>query len=77
MSHTKLPLLSGRELIRALAKIGYVVLRQHGSHIRLAHPGDSKRKKLTVPDHKILGRGLLRKILRDAEVSVEEFNKLL
>jgi predicted RNA binding protein YcfA (HicA-like mRNA interferase family) len=70
----KLPLLSGREICKALEKLGYVKIRQRGSHIRLKCPG---RKSVTVPNHKEVSRGLLRKILRDAEITVEEFLKLL
>ena len=70
----KLPVCSGREVLKILAKLGYYQTRQHSSHIRLACPG---RKSVTVPDYKNISRGLLRKILRDAEISVEEFNKLL
>lgn len=65
----KLPVLDGKEIIRMLGKLGYIVLRQRGSHIRLISQG---RHPITVPNHKV-GRGLLRKILRDAELSVEEF----
>jgi predicted RNA binding protein YcfA (HicA-like mRNA interferase family) len=70
----KLPILSGREIIKILEKIGYRQIRQRGSHIRLAC---SNRKSVTVPNYKIVGRGLLRKILRDAEMSREEFEKLI
>jgi predicted RNA binding protein YcfA (HicA-like mRNA interferase family) len=70
----KLPLLSGRKICKALEKLGYVKVRQRGSHIRLKCPG---RKSVTVPNYKEVGRGLLRKILRDAEISIEEFLKLL
>jgi len=70
----KLPLLSGEEICKALAKIGYIKVRQRGSHIRLKCPG---RKSVTVPDYREVSRGLLRKILRDAEISEEEFLKLL
>jgi predicted RNA binding protein YcfA (HicA-like mRNA interferase family) len=70
----RLPILSGRAVVKALAKIGYEEVRQRGSHIRLACPG---RTSITVPDHKVVGRGLLRKILRDAESSVEEFVRLM
>jgi predicted RNA binding protein YcfA (HicA-like mRNA interferase family) len=38
---------------------------------------DESKNKITIPDHKVLGRGLLRKLLRDAEITVEEFNKAL
>ena len=70
---TRLPLLSGREIVNAMAKLGYRKVRQRGSHIRLSCPG---RKSVTVPDYKVVGRGLLRKILRDAELTPEKFTEL-
>ena len=70
----KIPLISGKIAIKVFAKIGYRVVRQRGSHIRLHH---QNRRHLTVPDHKVLGKGLLRKLLRDSELSVEDFIKLL
>ena len=70
---TQLPVLKGREIIAALSKMGYIQTRQRGSHIRLECPG---RKSITVPNH-IVGRGLLRKILRDARLTVEEFLELM
>lgn len=69
---SRLPLLSGKEIIKALSKIGYREVRQRGSHIRLSCPD---KKSITVPDYKIVSRGLLRKILRDAEISPDEFYK--
>jgi len=71
---SRLPILSGRAIVKALAKVGYCEVRQRGSHIRLACPG---KRSITVPDHKVVGRGLLKKILRDAELSAEDFKKLL
>lgn len=70
---TRLPVIEGKEVIKALAKLGYKQARQKGSHIRLQCPD---RKSVTVPNH-LVGRGLLRKILRDANLSPDEFNKLL
>jgi predicted RNA binding protein YcfA (HicA-like mRNA interferase family) len=69
-----LSILSGRAIVKALAKVGYQEVRQRGSHIRLACSG---KRSITVPEHKVVGRGLLKKILRDAELSAEEFMKLL
>lgn len=69
-----LPSLSGKDVIRALTSIGYRPVRQRGSHIRLACPG---KRSITVPNHDTIGPGLLRKILRDTELSVTEFKKLL
>jgi predicted RNA binding protein YcfA (HicA-like mRNA interferase family) len=71
---TRLAILSGRAIIKALAKVGYVEDRQRGSHIRLVCPG---KTSITVPDYKVIGRGLLKKILRDADLSADEFMKLL
>jgi len=70
----KQPILSGRAFVKARGKIGYAEMRQRGSHMRLARPG---KTSISVPNHKEVGRGLLRKILRDAELSVEEFMKLI
>ncbi len=73
----KLPTLSGQAAIRAFQRLGYEVVRQRGSHIRLRHPVDPSRKPLTVPDHSTLKPGLLRKLIRDARLDVEEFTRLL
>lgn len=72
----KLPVLSGKELIKIFEKLGYEVVRQKGSHVRRCHKSDKSKKILTAPLHQTVGKGLLRKILRDAEISVEEFDKL-
>ena len=69
---TKLPVLSGDQLIKALEKFGYVVMRQKGSHIRLRHATDSSRLALSVPRHSTLKKGLLRRVLRDARISLEQ-----
>jgi len=70
----KLPRLSGRECVKALEKAGFVVKRQHGSHIILRRADPFAQ--LVVPDHKELDRGTLRAILRAAKLSVEEFIEL-
>ncbi len=69
-----LPILSGREVVKVLLKIGYVEVRQRGSHIRLSCQG---RRSVTVPNHETIGRGLLRKILRDAEITPSYFANFL
>lgn len=68
----KLPVVSGNELIRALAKFGYEAVRQKGSHVRLRHPTDIKKPPVTVPLHDEIAFGTLRRILRDAGDSVEQ-----
>lgn len=71
---SELPILSGSEIIAALGKLGYKVVRQRGSHIRLSCVG---KRSVTVPDYKDISRGLLRKILRDANVTADQFIDLL
>ena len=70
----KIPVISGKLAIKALEKIGYCVVRKKGSHFRLLH---KDKWPITVPDHKTLGKGLLKKILRDSDIRVDEFIKLL
>ncbi|HHP7232600.1 MAG TPA: type II toxin-antitoxin system HicA family toxin [Xenococcaceae cyanobacterium] len=72
----KLPVVSGSDIIKTLEKIEFKVIRQKGSHIRMKHEDN---RVVTIPVHgnKSIGRGLLRKVLRDAELTVEEFQKLL
>lgn len=72
----KLPVIKGSELIAALRKAGFETVRQRGSHVRLRHPDG---RVVTIPIHagEELGRGLLRKILRDADLSVGELINLL
>lgn len=71
-----LPVVSGREVVKALEKIGYVLDRQRGSHMILRQPNPPHRR-LTVPDHKEVAKGTLRAIIRQAGLTVEEFNNLL
>ena len=71
----KLPQMSGKNIAKRFERFGYTVVRQRGSHMRLLHHGNPPRKPLTVPDHREIGKGLFRKLLRDAEVSLEEFLK--
>ena len=68
----RLPVISGDELIRALAKFGYEAVRQKGSHVRLRHPTDTKKLPVTVPLHDEIAFGTLRRILRDVGLTVEQ-----
>lgn len=69
------PVLSGDRLIKALAKDGWEVVRQRGSHVRLKKPG--RRNALVVPLHKEIKKGTLAGILRDAELETEDLKRLL
>jgi len=71
-----LPVLSGREVIRALRKIGYERDRQKGSHIVLRQTAYPHRR-IVVPDHREVAKGTLRAIIRKVGLSVEEFIDLL
>jgi predicted RNA binding protein YcfA (HicA-like mRNA interferase family) len=73
---SKLPVVSGREVVKALAKIGYERDRQKGSHIVLRQATEPYRR-LTVPDHDEVSKGTLRSIIRETGLTVEEFLELL
>ncbi len=72
---SKLPVVSGRKLIRALGRVGFSVDRRRGSHIMLfrAEPPTV----VSVPDHRELDRGTLRAILRQAGLSPADLRDLL
>jgi len=67
---TKLPQLSGKELINIFSKVGFKVVRQKGSHVFLRH--DDGRTTV-VPNHKEIDRGTLLEIIRQVKLSREEF----
>jgi predicted RNA binding protein YcfA (HicA-like mRNA interferase family) len=66
-----LPVLSGREVVRALQSFGWDVSRQSGSHIIMTKQGGTVT--LSVPDHKEVARGTLRSLIRAANLTVDEF----
>ena len=71
-----LPVVSGRETIKALSKIGFLVIRQKGSHVMLEKRNEEVIK-LTVPLHRSLKKGTLRRIISDAGLTVNEFITIL
>jgi len=71
-----LPRISGREVVKALRKIGYEHDRQRGSHIVLRQSFQPYRR-ITVPDHEEIAKGTLRTIIREAGLTVDEFRSLL
>ena len=73
----KLPVVSGKETIKVFQKIGYIVVRQRSSHIRLRDKFNSLHKPLTVPNHKEIKPGLLKKLLHDSNLTTEDFTELL
>ncbi|MBZ0283043.1 MAG: type II toxin-antitoxin system HicA family toxin [Anaerolineae bacterium] len=72
---TKLPSVSGRDCIKVLQKVGFYITRQKGSHINLRR--DDPFAKTVVPDHKEIKKGTLKAILKDANLTVDEFIALL
>jgi len=74
---TKVPSLSYNQVIRALRRDGWVVVRQKGSHIRLQKTLPDKTLKLIIPAHKPIKRSTLSHILKQANLSVEKFQDLL
>ncbi len=73
----KLPRVTGREVVRALERAGFVSDRQRGAHVILIHP--QNRKRVSVPVHagQTVKLGTLKGILDDAGLSAEEFIKFL
>jgi predicted RNA binding protein YcfA (HicA-like mRNA interferase family) len=72
---SRLPVISGAVCIKVLAKIGFVIDRQRGSHVVLVR--EDPRTTVCVPDHQELDRGTLRAIIRQVGLSVDEFVDLL
>jgi len=74
---SSVPSLSYREILRALQRDGWIVLRQRGSHIRLQKHVGQRTLKLTVPAHTPVKRSTLSHIIKQAELEVDNFLKLL
>ena len=73
---SKLPVLSGQELCKILAKVGYRIDHQTGCHIILRNENPPHRR-LTVPMHREIAKGTLRAIIRQAGLNRSEFLDLL
>ncbi len=71
---SRLPVISGDDFVKAMKKAGYVWDHTEGSHMILLHPSG---RRLSVPRHAELGRGLLTALIRDADLSREGFISLL
>ena len=74
----KLPIVSGKDIVKALSKIGFKHIRTSGSHAILTRE-DNKRGKITVPVplHPELAKGTLKNIMRQVEIKLEELLELL
>lgn len=71
----KLPVVSGKDLVKAFTKLGFAFISQRGSHIKMRHPDG---RMVIIPNHKIIKKGTLKKgILNPLNISAEELQKLL
>lgn len=71
----KLPIVSGKDLIKIFKKIGFIIVSQKGSHIKMKNQDG---RVVTVPNHKIIKRGTLKKgILNPLGITVEQLIRLL
>ena len=68
---SRVPVLSGRDIVRTFEQMGWSVARQSGSHIILVKAGEIVT--LSVPDHKEVARGTLRSLIRSANTTIDEF----
>ena len=73
----KLPVLSGKEVIKALSKIGFEHVRTKGSHAILNKQTEKGKVTIPVPLHKELAKGTLKSIMNQAELGLEELLELL
>lgn len=72
----KLPVVSGVDVIKGLAKIGYELDHQTGSHMILRQR-EPPHRRIAVPRHREIAKGTLRAIIRETGLTVEEFLRLL
>ncbi|MBI1968825.1 type II toxin-antitoxin system HicA family toxin [Candidatus Woesearchaeota archaeon] len=73
----KLPVVSGREIVKVLCKIGFEHVRTKGSHAILNKHTEKGKVTIPVPLHKELAKGTLSSILKQAEMTVEDLRNLL
>lgn len=72
----RLPLVSAQQAVKVFQKVGYEFSHQTGSHIILRSK-EPPHRHLSIPNHKELGRGLQRGLIRDAGLTVQQFIELL
>ena len=70
----KLPVVSGKEAVKAFQRAGYEFDEQHGRHMIPRHVATSHRR-LSVPNHRELAKGTLRALIREAGLTVDEFTE--
>ena len=70
----RFPILSGREVLAALKRMGFKEIHRKGSHVKMKHPDG---RKIVFPFHDEVDRYTLKGALKDAEIDIEEFMKNL
>jgi len=73
MTEKRLIPVAGKQMVKVFSKIGYQIERQRGSHIVMSKGDDI----LVIPDHNPVAKGTERELIKDAGLTVEEFNRLL
>lgn len=74
---SKLPVISGREIVKVLTKIGFEIVGRRGSHVRLKRRRENEVLIVIVPMHRELAIGTLRSVLRQATLTPEDLLRLL
>ena len=74
---SKVPSLSYERVLRALRRDGWVVVRQRGSHIRLQKHTPDPTLKLVVPAHRPIKRSTLSHIIKQAQLTIDDFLRLM
>jgi predicted RNA binding protein YcfA (HicA-like mRNA interferase family) len=74
---SEIPSLSYKQIISTLQRLGFIVIRQKGSHIRLQKRILDKVVKITVPAHRPVNPNTLRHILKQADIEIETFKENL
>ena len=74
---SRIPVISGREIVKILGRIGFVIVGRKGSHVRMKRQRGKEVLIVIIPMHRELAKGTLRSILRQANMTLEDLNRLV
>ena len=74
---SRLPVISGREMVKILGRIGFAIVGRKGSHVRMKRQRGKEVLIVIIPMHRELAKGTLRSVLRQANMTPEDLNQLL
>ena len=75
---SKLPQISGKDVVKVLLKIGFKMVSQKGSHAKLVRKTNDQNQSVIIPMHKVLKKGTLRNgILKPINLNVDQFIEIL